>query len=247
MKKIGASPSDKLFAPVPIPRLPKIIKKLIQGEAISLDEIPEEWKNGELFLDDRSLPFVLYISDQKLFWTTSNYKFHFKWCKTLASMEGQGKRDRYRAKYDICNPVFEINDGKRKNKLKVCLNCCNEFFPTYSHFNANQRNVESKFSIPEFFEKFGKLNLQLSSHPGGIDDYAKDWPNVARKEKVKAQWKCQDKKCKHPMKDYSQDRQNLHVHHINGVKSYNVSDNLQVVCRACHAQKPGHGHMLLLS
>lgn len=35
----------------------------------------------------------------------------------------------------------------------------------------------------------------------------------------------------------------IHCHHINGVKSDNRRENLQVVCAECHSEKPDHGHM----
>ena len=248
MGKIGAKPSDKPFAPVPAIKTSEATKKLIDGKAISIDEIPDDWKTGEVFLDERSLPFVLYISDQTiahLFGFRRRYKFHFKWCRTLASMKKQNREKRYRAKYDICNPSFEINDRKSKEKLKVCLNCCNELRAVYSYFEANNSNIEKKFSMPKFFEKFGVINLPSSTHPGGKDSYTRDWRKVATREKEKADWQCKDPKCKTPQKSYRQNKQNLDVHHINGVKSDNASDNLEVVCRECHANKWGHEHMRL--
>lgn len=243
MRKIGATRSDKLFVPVPISFLPAVTEKLRDGGSIPLDEVPEEWKRLPIFLDEQSLPFVLYISDQSWFWGAGNYKFHFKWCQTLAMMKNVGKIARYRAKYDICNPNFEINDGKLLKPLKVCINCCNGLRAVYPYFSASKKDIESKFSMPKFFEKFGKIDLPRSIHPGSTDGYTPNWSKLALRLKEEAQWRCQDQNCKNPQKDYSHDRRNLHVHHINGVKSHNVSDNLEVVCCDCHAHKPGHEHM----
>ena len=236
MKKIGAKPSNKPFEPVAI--LPKTTGILRRGESIALDKVPEEWKQWPIFLDEQSLPFVFYISDQNWFYQIGRgYKFHFRWCHTLEDMQGKGRRQRYRSKYDICNPAFEINDGKYK-PLKVCINCCNGFPNVYEYFNAARNNIEEKFRMPEFFEKFGKINLPESTHTGGRDGYTRDWSKVALREKEKAGWRCHD--CK---EDFRDKRQLLHVHHKSGVKSHNVSDNLEVVCSTCHAKKPGHRHM----
>ncbi len=241
--KIGARPSSKHFEPIAI--LPKTTATLRQGGTIALTDVPEEWKQLSPFLDEQSLPFVFYISDQKwLYRLGPGYKFHFKWCSTLEGKQRDGTIKRYRAKYDICNPAFEINDGKEKTNCKVCLNCCNEFqsasetVSVYQYFHAYGGDIVDKFLMPAFFEKFGKIDLPESTHPGGRDGYTRDWPVVARKEKEKAGWKCLD--CR---KDFSHNKQHLHVHHKNGVKSHNVSDNLEVVCHSCHAKKPGHGHM----
>ncbi len=190
MTKIGAKPSTKTFEPVSIAS--KITGKLRQGETITLADIPEEWTRLPVFLDDQSLPFVLYISDQ--YWSyriTKGYKFHFKWCAALQEMKERGKIDRYRAKYDICNPAFEINDNDRE-ELKVCMRCCSEFPEVYRFFDANRWNIVNKFRMPEFFEKFGIINLPASTHPGGRDDYTRNWPKVALREKEKAGWRCQD-------------------------------------------------------
>lgn len=236
MEKIGAKPSNKPFEPVAT--LPKTTAILRQGGTITLDEVPEEWKHLKIFLDEQALPFVLYISDQNRFHPVGSvYKFHFKWCGALARMKAQGRIGRYRAKYDICNPAFAINDVY-KERLKVCRYCCSSFREVYEYFDANKWNIEDKFSMPKFFEKFGKIDLPQSTHPGGRDGYTRDWPRVARREKEKAQWRCLD--CG---EDFSHTKNQLHVHHKTGVKSDNVSDNLEVVCRACHAQKPGHEHM----
>lgn len=237
METIGARPSTKPFEPIPIPLLSKTTDILRQGDTISLTDVPEEWKRLPIFLDEHSLPFVFYISDQS--WDYK-YKFHFKWCRTLENMQREGRIQRYRAKYDICNPAFEINDGhgRATENLTVCKNCCNEFPFVYEFFDANNWNIEKNFLMPEFFEKFGKIDLPSSTHPGGRDGYTRDWPKVAQREKEKAEWICMD--CR---RDFSHNRKDLHVHHKTGVKSDNVSANLEVVCSACHAKKPGHGHM----
>ena len=240
MRAIDAHPSTKPFEVVV--RLHKSTGKIRQGKKITLDDVPEEWKHLSVFLDEQSLPFVLYISDQGYFQFGSGYKFHFRWCSTLEDMSKRKRIQRYRGKYDICNPKFEINDGKNKKELKVCLNCCNEFYPgsVYTFFKVPRRSKEilNKFRMPEFFGEYGKTDLQPSSHPGGRDGYVRDWPAVSRREKEKVGWICQD--CK---KDCSHDKSNLHVHHKSGVKSNNLSSNLEVVCRECHSKKPGHEHM----
>ncbi len=249
MNEIGAKPSNKPFAPIPLELVSETTRNLRGGVPIRLSEFPEEWKDAPIFLDEQSLPFVFYISDQNWLWrwnTSSEYKFHFRWCKTLERMNRAGRSGRYRAKYDICNPVFQINDGRNEKKLKVCLNCCNEFHSegkaVYLFFDSNRSNIVDKFDMPKFFEKFGVCDLPALLHPGGGDAYTKNWPKIAQREKEKVKWRCQDPSHTGD-NNFSNDKKNLHVHHINGVKSHNALDNLEVVCRKCHAKKPGHSHM----
>ena len=242
MGKIGARPSTKPFEPVG--GLHPTTAKLRQGEPISLGSVPKEWKGLPIFLDEQSLPFVFYISDQGFFRFGNGYKFHFRWCSTLEDMSDNGRIQRYRAKYDICNPEFEINDGSDKKELKVCLNCCKNFVigSVYKLFGVypGDKKIVDKFRMPEFFEEFGKIDLPSSTHPGGKDGYTRNWPAVSRREKEKVGWICQNQECG---RDYNLDKSNLHVHHKSGVKSNNPSSNLEVVCRECHSKKPGHGHM----
>ena len=245
MAKIGATPSTKPFTTSPVVVISETTEKLRAGEKISLEDIPEEYKNVSIFLDEQSRPFVFYISDQQWYskWR-SEYKFHFKWCHTLANMKSQGREKRYRAKYDICNSFFDVNDGSEKKELKVCLNCCKEFPKVYEFFGAQKNRmwdkeyIVKKFRMPEFFDEFGIIDLPPSVHPGGRDGYGRNWPKVSRQRKEKAGWRCQD--CH---EDFTHDTKSIDVHHISGVKSDNSLANLEVVCRACHAKKPGHEHM----
>jgi len=249
MAAISAVPSTKPFSPMETPIVSGVTKEL-RGGGFDLASVSDALRELPVFVDEESLPFVLYISDQanqsawrrpqRLFQSGGGftYKFHFKWCKTLESMSGKNRFDRYRAKYDICNPSFEINDGEVRKNLKVCLNCCNEFQQVYGFFDARGKRIEEKFRMPEFFEEFGKVDLPLSSHPGGKDGYPRDWPKRAREAKETAGWRCQD--CG---RNCAGDKKNLHVHHISGVKSDSSPGNLEVVCRSCHANKPGHEHL----
>lgn len=246
LNKIGAKPSTKELAPVAL--ISKSTLSMRKQKTITLKDAPREWRDFQVFLDEQSFPFVLYISDQKFkfisnqkfkfFFSFKEYKFHFKWCKTLEEMSNKGRSDRYRAKYDICNPLFNINDETSTKQLRVCKNCCNEFPEVYSLFNSKSNNIESTFKMSVFFNKFGKVNLSKSTHPGGKDDYNRDWTKYSTKIKEEAAWQCND--CRG---NYKNNRSKLHVHHKNGVKSDNIRNNLEVVCYACHAKKPGHEHM----
>ena len=243
---IGARRSEKPFEPIAI--LSNTNAALRRGEAISLAAVPKEWKELPIFLDEQSLPFVFYISDQffvRRYWRALSrqyrrreYKFHFKWCRTLEEMKNRtGVIDTGLNTTFATHPLKSMM-ARPKKDLKVCLNCCNEHQDVYKFFKAYGKDIEDKFRMPEFFEEFGKIDLPLPHHPGGRDDYSRDWPKVAYRKKEKARWRCQD--CQHY---FVENKEELHVHHINGVKSNNVSDNLEVVCRSCHSKKPGHEHM----
>ena len=155
--RIDAKPSIKPLIQVPIVSLNKTTEKVRQGRGIKIEEVPEEWKDQPIFLDEQSLPFVLYISDQRWFNSFGRgYKYHFKWCSTLAEKKKNKTDKKYRAKYDICNPTFGVNDNAANRNLKVCLNCCNEFYQAYQlyqFFKAKRKTIEDKFRMPEIFRR----------------------------------------------------------------------------------------------
>jgi len=99
MATIRAVPSTKLFSPIETPIVSPDTKTL-RGGGFDLASVSDALRKLPIFVDEESLPFVLYISDQanrstwhpqRLLQSVGNftYKFHFKWCKTLESMSGK--------------------------------------------------------------------------------------------------------------------------------------------------------------
>lgn len=206
-----------------------VTQKLRNGEMVSGDEISERWEDAPLFLDEGSFPFVLYIRD------LYNAKFHFRWCATLKRMKTEDRSARYSAKYDICNPMFnmDVRFPVSRKMLEVCRNCCSEYAkfdpksPLFPNHEGNAYEYSKKqFRLDEFFEKHGDY---VDRH-----GYTRDWGKISRRLRNEAGWKCQSRACEEPEKDYSGDTQSLHVHHKSGVKGDNSLDNLQVLCKRCH-------------
>ena len=53
------------------------------------------------------------------------------------------------------------------------------------------------------------------------------------------QWTCENENCRINLEKRQYD---LHVHHIFG-RGFNSPQHLKVLCRACHAEEPGHAFM----
>lgn len=189
-----------------------------------------------------------YIKDEKDM--ASFPKFHISWCSTLDKMHKSQKYDRY--------VVSQRNDGifllnKTSNgkvvksdielELLVCKNCLRTL--GYKHYGASpsiSENVFNNFTVKEFLDEYN-TNIYLepthTSNSQPLNEYSKDWNTISYTYKQSKRFICQD--CG---KDCSKNTNELHVHHIDGVKSNNKASNLEVVCVKCHSKKPMHGHML---
>lgn len=194
-----------------------------------------EFEEGEVFDD-----YVVYIRD---FNSGEDRRFHlcccatiynfikygtydvkYKQIKTAAVMENKGKH---------VFPVF-FSDLKKeaKQELKVCKHCLWALnYKNYRNEKESKKNQICKnFSIVDFLEEYkttapssGDWNDEL------YNIYSNDWNKISRYKREKANWKCE--LCG---TDYSQDRKNLHVHHVNSNKRDNREFNLRVLCRSCH-------------
>ena len=236
-KTIGAEKSNfKLYSS----EIREIVDKLDDGNPITEEEllkVKETWLSDNPFLDANGNPFVLYIKDRnyRSWWGFTKYKYHFNWCSTLTSMNAMGRRARYVKKSDIDNNQFD-SIGGRKEVLDVCQNCLNQF---NFYDSAYKQTSVKDFSMNEFFAIYGKItNLKEPTHQGYEHQYPKDWHQKSRQYRESQYWTCE--KCG---KDMNNNKQDLHTHHINGVKDDTNPSNLVALCRDCHAEQPMHGHM----
>lgn len=70
-------------------------------------------------------------------------------------------------------------------------------------------------------------------------EYPADWPDIARRVKDAAGWRCE--RCEHP-----HDRESGHVltvHHLDGNKANCADWNLAALCQRCHLKVQGRVRM----
>lgn len=206
---------------------------------------------GELF--DR---FLVYIRD---FNQGETRKFHFCHCETIAKFIQEGRYDK---KY--CQIKIEAVDIKNRKKdknifpvhyidftyncrtfeafhytsLQPCIHCLKQI--DYKGFKGATERMRKKivdeFDVREFMQLY-KLNppyLQRSYDDPRFNEYTKTFSSLSRALREAAGWTCEE--CK---RNFSQDKEFLHVHHKDGVKSNNAIENLRVLCKDCHERVHG--------
>ena len=71
------------------------------------------------------------------------------------------------------------------------------------------------------------------------DEYGLQWGKISKDIRKRAGYRCS--KCQ---KDFSNNKQLLHVHHKDGVKWNHHTNNLKVLCFHCHKKEPGHSFQM---
>jgi hypothetical protein len=212
---------------------------LNKGKDVSLDDVGV---NDARLLTVEGDLVAVYIRDQNPEFT---YRFHIAQCKTLDQMTGKGRSKRYVASRDPSG-TFRVNlqGVEERVELMVCKNCLDEL--DYQGFRKSSGpmrvKIRDEFSLKEFIEH---SEVKVNIHPdhdestAPINVYAENWNEISQEYRAKNDWKCE-----HCRIDLAKHRAYLHVHHIDGEKSNNLETNLLSLCIGCHAEQPGHEHMM---
>lgn len=232
----------------------KLEKLKTEGIDISIDEVIAAKDKTLWHWDFPGQKIIVYIRDYnggRMYGREDHLpKFHISWCKTLKEMTEKRRHNRYVISQRI-DGKFLLNKfvggsilvRNEELELKVCKYCLQELnYKNYNNLIKNKQNeIYENFNIKEFFAQYdSKIHIEPlhTSDSQPLNEYEKNWKEISYNYRKSKKFICQD--CG---KDCSGDTEELHVHHINGLKYENNPSNLEVVCVKCHSQKPMHEHM----
>ncbi len=250
-KKISAKLTNHKFKGAGLPPMDtEIDKELYEGIEIG----PKDIQTQDGFLVHKGRQVVIYIKDHTYKGRENvmqnpdkGNKVHLYECETITEMKMAGRFKRYVLTTRKDN-IYKIDDKRGKDievKLYPCRNCLKIL--NYKGFRTtlfySVKNFLDAFDLEEFFATYATFFTTKPDHSditAPYSDYPKNWYRISHAKRKSSGWICDDCGDNFSQKQKQKD---LHVHHINGVKSDVSSENLRCLCAVCHAKQPYHSHM----
>lgn len=225
---------------VPRPRA-KPIEMDLEGKSVESLFHP----SGLLIRENR--PVFAYIPDN-YFAGAYGYgmrKLHFSYCTTLQKMKRSGRWDRYRiTNRDDDRYHINTRGGAMEARLYPCKNCLNKVaYKCFSYDLPGQQQGEivksfnAKEALDLLRQQFDIFRSQSASlnRAGMPTGYARNNADISRAYRAGKNFTCE--KCG---VNLNHARQCTDAHHISGVKNNNRYENLQCLCKLCHAKEHPH-------
>ncbi len=222
------------------------------GVEIKLDDL--ETEQGLLSVRGRQV--ILFIPDHssKFYDALNNpsdgNKFHIVDCSTLDTMKRRKRFERYQVTNNMTGlfSIFGIDGyggvSEGEARLHVCKNCINQLnYLGAANVSAKERHrIVELFDVEKFFTTFSSVFKKIPRKfaKNVSKGYADNWKSISSNLRKEMNYTCQE--C---FVNLSNNKNLLHVHHLNGVKSDNNPSNLKVLCADCHRKEPFHERMFV--
>lgn len=239
--KYGSTPSLMLPQEIVIKELSKSDVKISESNLLY-----KEYPDGR---KDLILMHIFSFSDYEP-------KFHFANCSTLVDQRKKKGFSRYVETHradglfdvDYVGSSIGIRRGRQVRELKVCQNCLLRVnykgFGSYgAHLQIDKMLAVENFDVEEFFRTYIVslfIDNAVPINQAQSNKYPSNWRSISKETRKRARWQCSQ--CTIDLSHHNH-QQFLDVHHIDRQKFNNVSNNLQVLCVACHSLQPGHERM----
>ena len=123
-----------------------------------------------------------------------------------------------------------------KCKLKICQLCLDSL-GLYNVYNEDNFPLAGWLdAIDPIYEPSPMDGPDGPILPSG-DGYPLDWRFLSQVCRDRSGWRCEECHL-----DFGSDPYHLHAHHKDRDTQNNSPENLQALCRGCHAEQPGKGH-----
>lgn len=166
-------------------------------------------------------------------------KIHLGKCSTINTMIQNNIFHKYHGSnnQDGHDRQVTTSSGDYSVPLKVCLNCIKELSIGAKMGDTNYE--PNNFNFKRFFSlKIGTIPEPEQGEFAAADTYPTNWSSISAKYRAASKWICEC--C---AVDLSLNKELLDTHHINKRKSDCRDENLQALCKLCHAHQPHHQHM----
>jgi hypothetical protein len=234
-------------------------------EGIDDSKLAELLKTGEVEIDLNEIKIrdgvfeykgrkvIVYIRDQYSKYHSRGYKFHLRKCNTISIAFQNRRNSRYvvslRTDGQFKINLLDNNVIVKKDliePLKVCKNCLKQInYQNYTaHPNRIKQEIYEGFQLEEYFAMFRdtELNTGLfrNANNAPLNVYNKNFNLKSKTIRKQRNYECND--CGINMSK-QEHRKFAHVHHRDGDKSNDNSNNLEVLCIECHSNQAGHGQL----
>lgn len=162
-------------------------------------------------------------------------KFHICRCNVIEDFINRGSlQSSYRFAETADVLVF---DWATRQNVTMQIGMCN-YCRNMLSFGDELRTIRTSADFAVLVEDSNRKQVEKFSGDSYVDvfGYTKDWHEISTKYKEKHNYTCEN--CGITITDPF-DRQYIHVHHINGDKTFNDESNLKCLCIDCHSKVDG--------